>query len=303
MLFLFLDGVGIGPPDPERNPFLRAEVPRLRQLLGGAVPTLADPERSAERAEAFPLDAALGVDGLPQSGTGQTSLLTGRNAPRMFGRHFGPWTPVRLRPVLEEENLLRRARDAGLRVAFANAHPRGYPDSRRARAVPPVVMAARAAGLVDRHGDALARGDAVAAEIVNDAWRTLADGPSPPRIDPDGAGANLARIARAHDLTLFAHYATDRAGHRAGMKGGVAALERLDRFLGGVLDALDPRQHLVIASDHGNLEDVTAGHTRNPVLGVIVGPDAAAWRRELGTILDLAPALLDRLTSGRRSGV
>ena len=79
MMFLFVDGVGLGSLDPATNPFVRARTPTLRALLGGP---LAGPE-SVESAMAtlVPLDARLGVSGLPQSATGQTALLTGENAP------------------------------------------------------------------------------------------------------------------------------------------------------------------------------------------------------------------------------
>ena len=90
LLFIFLDGVGIGEEDPDRNPFMRARVPTLRGLLGGRLPTLRAPGVEGHRAFAFPLDAQLEVEGTPQSGTGQASLLTGTNAAAAYGRHFGP---------------------------------------------------------------------------------------------------------------------------------------------------------------------------------------------------------------------
>lgn len=292
MLFLFLDGVGIGPADPDRNPFLRSELPALSELFGGSLPTLDAPERTGPEAVGFPLDATLGVEGEPRSGTGQAALLTGRNAPRLYGRHFGPWTPVRLRPLLDEENLLTRARDVGLEIAFANAYPEGYPGSRSSRTVAAPPLAARSAGVLDRHHRALARGEAVASEIVNDGWRMHPGHRSVPEVTPTEAGANLARIAARHELTLYAHYATDHAGHRGGMDGAVAALERVDAFLGGLVAELDPEILLVVASDHGNIEDVDAEHTRNPVLGILAGPDAERRRAGLTRITDLAGAIL-----------
>lgn len=283
IIFLFLDGVGIGPADEEVNPFFTAELPVLRDLLGGALPTW-PPEVPAEAApnatagvRLLPLDACLGVDGLPQSGTGQVALLTGLNAPCRFGRHFGPWTPVGLRSLLETENLLVKARDGGARVIFANAYPEGYPGERSSRRVAAPPLAARAAGVLTRHHEALARGEAVASEIVNEGWRRHLGFGDLPRITPTDAGRNLARIAREGDLTLYAHYLTDTAGHRGGMTGAVAALERVDAFLGGILGGLDGDTLLVVASDHGNVEDVRGGHTRNPALGLLTGVGAAAF--------------------------
>ena len=74
VVLLFLDGVGIGPADPEVNPFPRSRLPVLRGLLDD-VPTLEQLELGGTAARSFPLDANLGVDGIPQSGTGQTALL------------------------------------------------------------------------------------------------------------------------------------------------------------------------------------------------------------------------------------
>ena len=64
VLFVFLDGVGIGPDDPAHNPFLRGRLPWLAEALGD-VPTLDRPETRGPSAHAFPLDATLGVDGIP----------------------------------------------------------------------------------------------------------------------------------------------------------------------------------------------------------------------------------------------
>jgi len=268
VLLLFLDGVGIGPSDPERNPFLRADLPVLAGLLGGNLPTLDDPFPGSEGARAFPLDATLGMEGLPRSGTGHTALLTGADAPRLFGRHFGPWVPSSLRSLLEEENVLGRAKELGSRVAFANAYPRRFLDAPLRRwAGPP--LAARGAGLLDRHEEALVAGEAVASEIVNTGWRERLGLHAAPELNPQEAGGVLARIVQGHDLTLFAHYSTDLVGHRGGMSGAVEALERVDAFLGGLLVSLSSETLILVASDHGNLEDVTAGHTRNPALGIV----------------------------------
>jgi 2,3-bisphosphoglycerate-independent phosphoglycerate mutase len=298
LLLVFLDGVGIGEADPERNPFARAVIPTLLMLMGGKLPTLTEPRVRGPDGTSFPLDATLGIEGLPQSGTGQASLLTGENAARLFGRHFGPWTPVRLRPLVEERSILRAALDAGRAVCFANAYPRGWPGPRGALRVAGPPLAARGAGLLDRHEEALAEGRAVSSEMVNEAWRTYLGHLGLPRISEAEAGTNLGRIAAGADLTLWAHYATDTAGHRGGMEGGVAALERVDRFLAGVLETLPADTTLLMASDHGNLEDVSSGHTRNPALGVAAGPGARALADALASLTDVAPAVRRHLGLG-----
>lgn len=282
---LFLDGVGIGQDDPEFNPFARA--------------TLSAFDRLMETGVRIPLDASLGVPGLPQSGTGQTALFTGLNAAAEFGRHFGPWVPTALRAHLASENLLVRAKALGKHVAFANAYPEevfAENASRRMRdplrAGPPIV--ALAAGVLTRHTEALARGDAVASEILNDTWRTRLNRTQLPVITTHQAGQNLARIANAHDLTLFAHYATDHAGHRSDMSEAIAALRRVDEFLEGLLLHLNETVLLAVVSDHGNIEDTRAGHTMNPAMGLFLGAGHERMRG-LRSLTDVAPALLSVL--------
>lgn len=290
-----MDGVGIGSPDPSRNPFLQARLPILSELLGGALPTLSDPNPTAPGAAAFPLDARLGVEGLPRSGTGHVALLTGADAPRLFGRHFGPWVPSTLRTLVEEENLLRRARDRGARVAFANASPRRFLDAPLRRwAGPP--LAARGAGVLDRHEEALVAGEAVASEIVNTGWRERLGVREAPELTAREAGGVLARIVEAHDLTLFAHYDTDLVGHRGGMPEAVAALERVDNFLAGLVEGIRGELLLVVASDHGNLEEVGTGHTLNPALGVVARPGGGTLLpplEHIRSIRDIPGAVLE----------
>ena len=296
VLLVFLDGVGIGPEDAEVNPFAHVQVrmPTLLRLMGGSLPTLDRPRTRGPDGAAFPLSATIDVDGTPQSGTGQAALLTGESAAEIHGRHFGPWTPVRLRPLVEEKSVLRRAADAGKSVAFANAYPRGWPGPRGGRRIAGPPLAARGAGVMNRHEEALETGTAVASDIVNDGWRTHLGHDRVPDISASEAGANLARINREADLTLYAHYATDAAGHRRAMGPAVAALQRLDLFLGGLMSELSSDTLLLIASDHGNLEDVRGGHTRNPALGVAAGPGCER-AQALADLREVTPFILELL--------
>jgi hypothetical protein len=299
LLFVFVDGVGLGADDPAVNPLATATLPVLDGLLGGSGWRFATGPLSAPGASLMPLDATLGMRGIPQSGTGHAALFTGEDAVALHGGHFGPWVPVALRPLVAERSILARARAAGCAVAFANAYPEELVALARSgaarlpaflRAGPPV--AALGAGLLTRHTAALAAGEAVASEIVNDGWRERLGRGDLPRITPAGAGANLARLAAAHQLTFFAHYSTDSAGHARELAGGQAAMERVDAFLGGVLAALPADVLTVVASDHGNLEDVTVGHTRNPALGVAVGEGHARFASGIRRLTDVAPAVL-----------
>jgi len=234
--------------------------------------------------------------GLPQSGTGHTALLTGENAARLYGRHFGPWVPVPLRALMMGKNILSMAGESGFSCAFANAYPRKYRQLAWTKRPAGPPLAAHGAGLLTRSEVELSNGDALSSEILNTAWRTRLGLPGIPEITAEMAGRNLARISRQASLTFFAHYGTDTAGHERSLSTGVAALERVDAFLGGLIPNLSPHTLLVLASDHGNIEDVTAGHTRNPTLNLLMGPGAHLLAAALTRITDLSPALLAYLT-------
>lgn len=296
-LLVFLDGVGIGPGDPEVNPFAAADLPRLRALLGGRRPVSEALDAGGlirgPGAELVAVDATLGVEGTPQSGTGQTALLTGVNAAAEYGRHFGPWVPTGLRPLLAERNLLVRAAAAGRSVGFANAYPTSgaLADPRifRRPAAPP--LAALAAGVLSRGFDELVAGSALASSITNERWRERV-GDLVPEVGAEEAARRLARIAAGSGVTLFAHYDTDYVGHRGGLEGGVAALEKVDAFLGELAGVIPPDLLLVVSSDHGNLEDVRAGHTRHPVPLLAVGPGSRELAERVRSIDQITPTLL-----------
>jgi 2,3-bisphosphoglycerate-independent phosphoglycerate mutase len=305
-ILVFLDGVGIGAGDPAYNAFAAAHLPRIRALLDGRLPIAehldADGRIVAERAVLAAADATLGVEGLPQSGTGQTTLLTGRNGAAEYGRHFGPWVPTPLRPMLAAENLLRRTVDAGRAAAFANAYPlSGIPaDPRIFRRPAGPMLAAQSVDALTRGAAELAEGRAVASSITNERWHEHL-GSDVPNVSPEDAGRTLARIASEADVTLFAHYDTDYTGHRGALDGAIAALERVDAFLGALVDTLPPETLLVVSSDHGNVEDVRGGHTINPVPVLATGAERKKFVN-VRSLTDVAPMILQalRINGGQR---
>src|SRR5690606_18780821 len=103
VIFLFVDGLGVGPETAD-NPFLQLRLSFIEARLGGPLCQSIPPFWRQD--EAFFLAyATLGVDGLPQSATGQTSIFTGQNAARAMGRHISGFPMARLRRMLEAGNL------------------------------------------------------------------------------------------------------------------------------------------------------------------------------------------------------
>lgn len=288
VLLVFLDGVGLGDPDPATNPFVRARTPTVARLLGGPLAGRA-PRRTAQ-AVLVPLDAQLGVPGLPQSATGQTALLTGENAPALVGRHVTAYPTPTLRSLLDLHGLFPVLRRRGIPVALANAYtPDYFAERALRRRHGAFTLNALQAGVRLRDVDDLRMGRAVYHDLTNAQAR--ARGAPVPLVTPEEAGWHLAQVASEHALTVFEFSQTDLVGHGRLRQDPVEVVERVDRFLGAALDATDLDETLVIlTSDHGNLEDErTQGHTVNPVPALLVGCGREAVGEGLLDLTDLAP--------------
>jgi hypothetical protein len=246
VLFLFIDGFGIGPHIPPRNPLAdRSRYPALSRLL----------ERSV------PLDASMGVPGLPQSATGQAALLTGLNTAQLMGRHIEGFPPPRLKAVVEEHNLFSAFKAQGKRAVFANAY---WIDD--VAHIPPRRESVTTVATLAAHGDvrgksALLENRAVYHDLSREMLRDRDY--SGPLITPEEAAEHLKGIASVHDFTLFEFFQTDRAGHRGAAEQVEEVLRKLDRFVEALFDFDGV---LVVTSDHGNIEDLSVRtHTDNPV--------------------------------------
>ncbi len=296
VLFVFLDGVGLGPASPE-NPFSTLALPGFERLAGGQPWTdAAEPVRTATHTF-IPIDATLGVSGLPQSGTGQAALFSGENAAVAHCGHFGPYPPTAVRPLLDAQSVYARLLRAGFApsdLAFANAYPDRFFAAAEARGRWTVTTyMARAAGVRLRTSDDLAQGDALTADLTGAGWQRLVE-PDLEVLSEADAAARLLRIARAHRFTLFEYFLTDKAGHSRDAARAADVLGSLDRFFAALADDLGDVL-LVVSSDHGNLENLgTKSHTTHPVPLVAIGPGADALASAT-SLLDVTPALVGLL--------
>ncbi|NNF58051.1 MAG: peptidase [Rhodothermaceae bacterium] len=299
VLFVFLDGVGLGEADRAINPLAAHPLPAFEHLAGGAPWTAETPLVSAADHVVRPIDATLGVEGLPQSGTGQATLFSGVNCAALAGRHYGPYPHSTSKPILREQSIFARLLGAGHEtehLAFANAYPeRFFVHAWERKRWTVTTYACRKAGIRLRTTEELRQGDALAAGITNALWRTHLD-PSMPEVHEEEGARRLARFAEHHPFTLFEYYLTDKAGHAQDAAQAESILRTLDRFFGALLDLLDfKRTLLVVSSDHGNLEDLSIKtHTRHPVPLIAHGVGASALA-EATSLTDVTPALVPLL--------
>lgn len=290
VLFVFVDGIGRGTRDPAVNPLAATHL----ELLSGFADS-PGPESLPFGGHSVPLDATMGVDGTPQSATGQTALLSGQNAARANGGHLTGFPNELLRGLLSRHSLLKRLRERGRRVTFANAFQPIYfllPPTLQRRRTSATTAATLAAGLSLRTIPDIAIGEAVYHDYTNSGLSAL--GFDVPERTPEEAGHVLGRLAGRHDFVLYEHFLTDKAGHSQDMDQALAVVRRLERFLGAILETVDLQSTTVlVASDHGNLEDLSRpGHTCNHAMGLVWGQRADWAAAHLRSVTDVSDVIL-----------
>jgi 2,3-bisphosphoglycerate-independent phosphoglycerate mutase len=290
VLLIFIDGVGIGGRGAQ-NP-LDGLDSEFFSIFAGEEPQLPFDGMMAVT------DARLGVEGLPQSATGQTTILTGVNASQLIGRHLHGYPSPRLKEALAEHSIYKKLMARGRAVTFANAYTRGYLDS-PPRFVSATTVAAMTAGVRLRLLEDLIEGRAVSHDFSNHFLIERGFDVEP--ITPEQAGANLARVAAEHDFTLYEHFITDRLGHERDRNLAYKLVRehvpRLTRFVRAALEAADlTKLTVMLTSDHGNIEDhSTRVHTMNPVATLAFGPQRDFIAARVKSLTDITPAIVELL--------
>lgn len=267
---IFIDGVGIGKPNPEFNPFFKYGFKTFTEYFGD-IPILENQILKNGEKILFPTDARLGVEGLPQSGTGQVSIFCGVNAPKFVGKHFGPFPYSTTIPIIRDKNIFKTIADLGLKVSFVNAFPQvffDYLNSGRQR-LSVTSKSCTLSGIKLNTIDELREGKALTAEITNERWNKILNYDIP-IISPQEAAKRLLNIAEENDYTLYEYFLTDHLGHWRYIQEIEPMMRNLDEFLFHLLTNInDEKMNLLICSDHGNFEDLSVKtHTLNPSITI-----------------------------------
>jgi predicted AlkP superfamily pyrophosphatase or phosphodiesterase len=199
---------------------------------------------------------------------------------------------------LRNGNLFYHLQQAGLKVGSLNAYPSAYFEAihsgRRMYSTIPLALAS--AGVPLKTTADLYAGRALSVDFTGQGWRTRLGIADAPVLEPRQAGKRLARLASDYDLSFFEYWPSDYAGHGQDMAQACTLLETFDSVLGGLLDAWQDEDGLVlITSDHGNLEDLsTRRHTINLIPALLVGaPELrSAFAIDLHDLTGITPAIL-----------
>lgn len=297
LLFLFLDGIGLGKDDPDINPFAHADMPYLQSLIGGRKLTESAAPFESDTVSLHAVDPNLGVKGLPQSATGQAVLLTGINIPAELGYHYGPKPNPEVAGYLNGATLFSKTVKAGKRTALLNAYPPRYFDGidsgkRLYSSIPLALTNADIPLFTEKD---YFTGNALSADFTGEGWREFLGFPDAPIFEPETAGNKLAELAGEYDFSFFEYWASDYAGHKQDMEWAVKQLEILDGVLKGLFANWETANGLVLlTSDHGNMEDLsTRKHTDAPVPLLLFGDRnlRTEFKREINDLTSIAPAI------------
>ena len=291
VFLFFIDGLGIGSRGPF-NPF---------DGLEDAAPLahFKDEPAITLDGELVPTDARLGIDGRPQSASGQTTILTGINAPAVLGNHKQGFPNQALLEVICEHSLFLRLKRAGVGpITFANAYTaRFFQD--RPRWVSATTAAVQAAGMEFRTVEDLQKDRAVYQDFTN---RLLIErGETVRERTPGEAARILARLAAENRFTLYEYFITDKVGHAQDMDKARIVLKDLALLVRELVSNIDlSRTSVILTSDHGNIEDLsTRNHTLNEVPTIVWGAHRDQIAQRIRTLADITPAIVDVLTKRR----
>lgn len=299
VILLFVDGVGLGE-EAEHNPWFSYDPPFLKELLNGNRLTQQSVGKYGKEILLLATDSKLGIEGLPQSATGQATIFTGKNAPKAMGHHMSGLPFRRLRNWIKEDNIYLQLQTKESRATFANSYTEEYfarPATQRGW-VSVTTAALQSSGQPIRYLPDLIAGEAVYHDLTRQTLQKFI--PDVKEITPEQAARDCLGIAQHVDVVIHEFFLSDRAGHKRDPQLISWVIETYDRFLRELTNQKRSHDTIILVSDHGNSEDLRVPtHTENPVPTLIIGDTGAveglnqsAW--DLTSITPLVHRLLQR---------
>jgi hypothetical protein len=285
IILVLIDGVGIATDSSLWNPFNHIRTPIFSKIVANG------PTELPHNGISVPTRTDLGVDGLPQSATGQTTILTGINAAQKLGRHLSGFPTKTLRAIIEEENILKEAYTRGLRGAYINAYQTIYLHRLKRLPKSAPTLCALSVGQALFSLEMVKNKDSLYQDFTN--LHLIEKGYDLPLFSPRDAGATLAMVSKRYHLTIYEYFLTDLIGHSRDLKGAILEIFKLDSFLEGLIANIDlGATSVIVTSDHGNMEDLDVKtHTKNPVATLLWGRGAEKLAQEIFSLEDIFPSI------------
>ncbi len=301
IFYLFLDGVGFGECNSEKNPFTKYATGFFLPLGGKSLPE----NSNLSRGEYIQTDASMGIKGLPQSATGQTSLWTGINTPGILKRHVSGFPTFTLKKIISEFSIIKVFQEHGKTASFLNCYSPVYMENmeKNSRYLSASTLIQLAASPILKNLDDLREGRGLFMDITHEIFvefskTFLPESDTLKNIrDPYEMGKKVKEMGKDQDLILFEYFLTDKIGHSMEWEKAKWTIDIVEKFIEGVLETLDPLEdQLIITSDHGNLEDLSDKvHTTNPVPTFLYGKYSKNMKSKIKSLCDIVPALYEEV--------
>jgi 2,3-bisphosphoglycerate-independent phosphoglycerate mutase len=276
VLLIFIDGLGIGRREAA-NPF--HELPEAAPFDGVCIRT----------------DPRMGVEGRPQSASGQTTILTGVNIPQTLGYHKQGFPNAAMREILNEHSIFLQLEELGIEPnAFINAYtPQFFESEPRWKSATTVAVEAatmRFRTLEDLQNEAALFHDFTNQLLIERGFKIE-------EYSPERAGKILANLSAKNEFTLYEHFITDKLGHDQNMELARLHLPRLAKFVLSVLENIDlSRTTVLLTSDHGNIENLSVrNHTLNDVPTLAWGREKGYLASRIKSLADITPTIIEIL--------
>ena len=289
VLLFFIDGLGIGAKN-DANPLnLKDDLEPLANFIN-------EEKNVIYEGVLVSTDPRMGIEGRPQSASGQTTILTGKKAPQILGNHKQGFPNAKLREVITEHSIFLQLKQSGIeRLIFANAYtPQFFQETPRWKSA--TTVAVEAAGMrFKRISDLLGR-KALFHDFTNQSL--IERGFNIPLFSTFEAAKILAELTKENSFVLYEHFITDKIGHAQDFEKAKTHLPKLAELVRETLKAIDlEKTTFILTSDHGNIEDLSVrNHTLNDVPTIIWGRNKLKAAETIKDLSDITPAIVKLLT-------
>ncbi len=289
LILIFIDGIGIGDKNSDNPLYLTKSI-----YLSHFKTEFKKRKKIIENGIIYSLDASLGIDGIPQSATGQTSAFTGRNAAKILGHHLFGFPSKTLRSLLIKNNLLLKFKQRGLKVKFINAYTNfsdelsqgllqinqdgtistknnklnieKYLHKISVTTIIALSIKQRFYGLLDLKDKKTVYHDFTNRYLIE---RNI----DIKEFSPETAAKIILNNSKKYDVILYEYFLTDKIGHKQSLSQAIKIVEEFNLLLDNIVKSLDLNEtNVIIFSDHGNFEDLsTKKHTNNDIPFIHIG--------------------------------
>jgi len=297
ILYVFLDGVGLGKNDPTINPCTKFAKSFFCPMGGLSLPL----DSPFKKAYYIPTDASMGKAGLPQSATGQTALWTGINTVEILNRHVSGYPSFTLKKIISQFSVIKVLKEHGYKSSFLNCYSPPFLEKleTNSKHLSASTLVQLASGNPLRLFKDLENFQGLFMDITHrvlqEFGKTFLESNHPlmQLRDPFEMGKLAVRLARQEDLTLYEYFLTDKVGHAMDWELAEKIIQDIEAFMEGIANEINfESELLIVCSDHGNFEDLSCKlHTSNKVPTVLYGKKSEQIKNEIKNLADIVPAI------------